>query len=227
MKLRCVSITGADDAVDVAVLNDIAAVYPFVEWAVLLLPEAAGTPRVPSYDWIRAFKDNYRGRHKAMHLCGEALLGFIAGRADILDLMDGFARIQLNLEFGDVEGRYDPAALLARIAAHPEFTFIVQYTEKRRPLLPHLEGIAHHAILFDESAGRGVAPADWPAPLAGHFCGYAGGINPDNVEDHLQKIKAAGAAETWIDMESGVRTADCLDAVKVRAVLARAAPWTA
>lgn len=226
MKLRYVTITGADDAVDVADLNAVAADYPFVEWALLLLPEGAGGRRAPSYEWITGFKALYQGAHKALHLCGSALLGFIEGRAEILDLMRGFKRIQLNLEFGAVEGRYDPQHLLARMAAHPEFEFIIQYTEKRAGLLPSLAAIAHHAILFDASAGRGVAPVSWPASLPGHFCGYAGGINPDNIAAHLDLIARAGAEETWIDMESGVRSDDCFDLDKVREVLRITEPFT-
>lgn len=225
MKLRYVSITGADDAVDVADLNALARDYPFVEWALLLMPETFGQPRSPSASWIEDFKAKYQGTHKAAHMCGSALAGFAEGRADILALMRGFARVQLNLEFGPVEGTYDPQQLLARIRAHPECQFIIQYTERRAPLLPALAAIPNHAILFDASAGRGVAPDGWPAPLPGHFCGYAGGINPGNVAGHIDKIAAAGAGEAWIDMESGVRTDDRFDLGKVRAVLEIAKPF--
>lgn len=224
MRLRYVSMTGADDAVDVAALNDVAQEFPFVEWAILLMPETFGQARSPSAAWIEGFKAAHRGRHRAMHLCGSALLGFVEGRRDILDLMTGFYRIQLNLEFGDVEGRYDPQALLARMQVHQEFDFIIQYTDKRAGMLPALAELPNHAILFDASAGRGVAPADWPAPIEGHFCGYAGGINPGNVADHIKKIAAVGADDTWIDMESGVRTDDHFDLDKVRAVLNIAKP---
>lgn len=225
MKLKYVSITGADDGVAVADLNALAQEYPFVEWAILLLPEEAGSPRAPTFEWIRGFKAGYRGKHKAMHLCGGALAGFVEGRADILALMAGFDRIQLNLEFGPVEGTYDPARLLAQIAAHPQFQFIIQYTDKRKSMLPALAALPNHAILFDASAGRGVAPEGWPAPLQGHVCGYAGGINPANVARHIELIRAAGAGETWIDMESGVRTDNRFDLDKVREVLKIAAPF--
>ena len=114
---------------------------------------------------------------------------------------------------------------MAQIKAHPECQFIIQYTDRRAGLLPALAGLPNHAILFDASAGRGVAPEGWPAPLPGHFCGYAGGINPDNVAGHIDKIAAAGAQDTWIDMESGVRTDDRFDLDKVRRVLKIAEPF--
>ena len=228
MKLKYVSITGADDDVSVADLNRLSADYPFAEWAVLLMPERMGGIRFPSEAWIRNFTVFHSGRHKAMHLCGSGLIGFLKGEPEILDLMRGFGRIQLNLEFGDVEGQYRAEDLIARVKAHPEFQFIVQYTDKRRDLLPMLRALPNHALLFDGSAGRGVLPDRWPAPLAGHVCGYAGGINPDNVGETLEKIaQAAGNEETWIDMESGVRTQDRFDLEKVCRVLTQCAPFVA
>lgn len=227
MKLKYVSITGADDEVAVGDLDKIAAAHPYVEWAILLMPERMGQKRFPSADWIRNFADTYKGAHKAMHLCGGAFLGFIGNDPEILGLMWGFKRIQLNLEFGDVAGKYDPAKLFAQIRAHPEFEFVIQYTEKNRDLLPKLRDIPNHALLFDQSAGRGVAPDSWPAPIGGHFCGYAGGLNPDNINKNLMAIAhAAGTAATWIDMESGVRTDDRFDLDKVGKILVAAAPFT-
>lgn len=224
MKLKNVAITGADDAVKVEDLNDIAREYPFVEWALLYMPERAGKKRFPTEQWIRDFDARYRGHHKAMHLCGGAFLDFAAGK--IPDIIKGFKRIQLNLGFGNVEGKYDPQKLLKQIKAHPEHEFVIQYTDKRKNLLPALAKIPNHALLFDGSAGTGVLPGNWPAPLSGHFCGYAGGLKPENIKENIEKIAAAaGNYETWIDMESGVRTNDEFDLQKVRKVLDIAAPF--
>lgn len=226
-KLKYVSITGADDVVAIADLNAIGAEYPFVEWAVLWLPEQAGKSRCPSLAWIENFIATCEGAHKALHLCGSAFLGFSQNKPDVMRMMKGFNRIQLNLEFGNVEGKYDLAAMLSQIRAHPEFEFIIQYTDRRRDLLPLLKDIPHHAILFDQSAGRGIAPDSWPAPINGHFCGYAGGINPDNIAGNIEKIaKESGSAQIWVDMESGVRTNDRFDLAKVRRVLELSKPFT-
>ena len=226
MKLKYCSITGADDAVDPAALASIAKDYPFAEWAILWLPEQAGQPRCPSRTWIENFSRTYKGPHTALHLCGQGLLDFIAGTPEILALMRGFQRIQLNLEFGIMDGLYDPAALLARIKENQQWEFIIQYVESKAWLLPLLKDIPNHSLLFDASAGRGVSPDSWPAPVAGHFCGYAGGINPENVGKNLEMIAGvAGGQVTWIDMESGVRTNDHFDAAKVRRVLEISAPF--
>lgn len=226
MQLKYCSMTGADDEIEIDDLSALAAEYPFVEWAILLLPARAGTPRFPTAEWTMEFSRRYRGANTAMHLCDDGFLGFVAGRKDILDLMRGFKRIQLNLKFGDVEGKYDPAELVARVREAPQWDFILQYTRDKQGLLPLFHDVPNHAVLFDESAGRGISPDRWDAPLPGHFCGYAGGLNPENVAQHIDLISRVAADQTtWIDMESGIRTDDRFDLAKVRRVLEIAAPY--
>lgn len=225
MQLKYTSITGADDAVDPKELVKLSREFPMAEWAILLLPARAGTARFPSKDWIKKFSQEAKGLNTAMHLCDGALLGFIRGDKDILELMSGFKRIQLNLKFGDVEGKYDPANLVKRVKESPQFEFIIQYGKDKQGLLPLLKDVPNHAVLFDESAGRGISPDSWDAPLKGHFCGYAGGINPANVQANIDMIaKVAPGYTTWIDMETGVRTDDKFDMAKVRKVLEISAP---
>lgn len=227
MKLKYCSLTGADDDVNPEDLRQISREYPFAEWAILLMRTHAGQPRFPTADWIQRFAASMRDSHTAMHLCGEAFLAFMDQDPDVRQLMSGFQRIQLNLKFGDMAGKYDPATLVARVRENPSWQFIIQYTPDNRHLLPLFQDIPNHAILFDASAGRGVAPDSWDSPIPGHFCGYAGGLNPDNIEKHLESIsKAASGQIIWVDMESGVRTNDKFDLGKVRSVLASAAPYT-
>ncbi|HYD18003.1 MAG TPA: hypothetical protein VEF76_05965 [Patescibacteria group bacterium] len=227
MHLKFVSITGADDAINPQDLVELSREFPFAEWAVLLLPARAGTPRFPKYEWIRSLAALGRELNTAMHLCDEALLGFIRGDNDIQGLMSGYKRIQLNLKFGAVEGKYDPADLIARVRANSQFQFIIQYGRDKQSLLPLLADIPNHAVLYDDSAGRGITPESWDAPLPGHFCGYAGGLNPDNVAQQLKTIaQVAKDYVTWIDMETGVRTNDAFDLAKVRRVLEISQPYT-
>lgn len=227
MKLQYCSITGADDAVNIADLTQMAQEYPFVEWAILWLPALSGQPRCPSRAWIEKFSSSYQGQHTAMHLCGQGLLDFIAGDQNVLDLMTGFRRIQLNLIFGNLDGQYSESDLITQIKAHPQWEFVIQYTDDKKHLLPLLANIPNHTILFDTSAGRGISPDSWPAPIPGHVCGYAGGINPDNVARNLEMVaRVANDQTTWIDMESGVRTNDVFDLDKVRRVLEISKPYT-
>lgn len=226
MQLKYISITGADDAVDADELLGLSREFPAAEWALLLMPSRAGQARFPTLDWIRDFAQKAAGLNTAMHLCGDALLGFIDGAPGIFGAMEGFRRIQLNLKFGEVEGAYDPAALLRRVSENTQWQFIIQYAADKQGLLPLLKDIPNHAVLFDESAGRGVMPDSWDTPLPGHFCGYAGGLRPDNIAAQLDIIaRVAAGHETWIDMETGVRTDDVFDLAKVRKVLEIASPY--
>jgi phosphoribosylanthranilate isomerase len=73
--------------------------------------------------------------------------------------------------------------------------------------------------LFDVSFGTGAAAREWP-PLADSqpFCGYAGGLGPDNVHARLARAPVAPGVRYWIDMESGVRTEGQFDTAKCAAV---------
>lgn len=224
MQLQYVSITGADDAVDVADLSALAAEFPFVEWAIPFMPERAGRNRFPTAKWMDGFLAGYKGRHTAIHMCGNGLLGFIEGDGEILQRTQGFGRIQLNIRFANVGGLYDPRQLVERVRSMPDRQFILQYGSDTESLLGLFGDTPNLAVLFDESAGKGVNPGAWPVPLPGHRCGYAGGMNPDNVKQNIEMIaKAAPRYTTWIDMESGVRTDNALDLAKVRRVLETAA----
>ena len=90
-----------------------------------------------------------------------------------------------------------------------------------------LAGGGIHAVLFDGSAGEGIAPGEWPKPLAGHACGYAGGLNPDNMQKNLDAISRAtpDTYSTWVDQETGARTDNKFDLTKVERVLEITAPY--
>src|SRR5262245_10120922 len=52
-------------------------------------------------------------------------------------------------------------------------------------------------------AWEGVVPAHWPAPIEGVYCGYAGGLGPDTLQEPLEKIATkVGDRTIWIDMET-------------------------
>jgi hypothetical protein len=73
--------------------------------------------------------------------------------------------------------------------------------------------------LFDNSGGKGKLPENWPNSL-NTYCGYAGGLGPDNLESELVKInKVAGNNSIWINIETKVRTDNIFDLNKVEEVL--------
>lgn len=229
MKLELCAFTGADDAVNPADLAALSVEYPFAEWSILWEPEGQGTARTPKAEWIKRFSETCKDTHTCLHLCASALPDFVAGEAVLLDLMKSFKRIQFNFEYLDAGAKVDPAKLAARAKESPQWEFILQYGEKFAHYLTAFDGVPNHALLFDGSAGQGVNPDKWPAPLTGRKCGYAGGLNPANMEANLKAISSVvpqGYA-TWVDQESGARTDDVFDLAKVRKVLEIAAPYAA
>jgi phosphoribosylanthranilate isomerase len=82
------------------------------------------------------------------------------------------------------------------------------------------------APLFDLSGGAGVLPENWP--VANGYCGYAGGLSPENVQGQLELIEqVAGDGPIWIDVETHVRSEDdkIFDLDKVRAFIENVLPW--
>jgi hypothetical protein len=220
MQLKFCAFTGADDAVDPKDLAALTKEYPFAEWSILYLPGELGNPRSPTVEWIRKFSEICKDSHTCLHLCTDALPRFTAGDKEVLDLMKNFKRIQFNFEYLDAGRLVDASALAKRSKESPQWEFILQYGKKYKHYLPAFNDVPNHALLFDGSAGEGISPGEWPAPMAGHKCGYAGGINPDNVAKNLEMItRAAPGYATWIDMESGARTDNKFDLAKVRRVL--------
>jgi hypothetical protein len=52
MKIRYVTLTGADDDVDPQQLAEISQEYPFVEWGILFSQSKSGVERYSSIDWV-------------------------------------------------------------------------------------------------------------------------------------------------------------------------------
>ena len=78
----------------------------------------------------------------------------------------------------------------------------------------------------------GVLPDKWPEPN-GDYCGYAGGLSPDNLAEQLEKIdkaitnKDGGFYAIWIDAETHLRSPDNqrFDLDKVVKFLETSEPW--
>lgn len=227
MHLKFCAFTGADDAVDPNDLVKLSKEFPFVEWSILYSPNDEGKPRSPTAAWIRKFSEVCKDQHTCLHLCDTALSGFMAGDKTVLDIMKPFKRIQLNLEYMDAGRLLDSSALAARVKESGQWEFIVQYGKKYKHFLDAFKNVPNHAVLFDGSAGEGIAPGEWPKPLNGHYCGYAGGLNPDNLQKNLEAIARAVGPDyvTWVDQETGTRTDNQFDLAKARRNCEIAAPY--
>lgn len=216
--LTGVTITGADDAVDMLRLLALSEKFPFVEWGVLVSAKRQGTARYPSANW-RSGLQAHDGR-KALHVCGGWAKWTMDGRETALVAARalGCARVQVN-------GWVPSPGLVGLAVEFFDLEIVLQardengLAEAARHAAAIRNGGGRASVLWDPSGGTGVR-----GRLDVVADGYAGGISPDNVGEVLEELAASGR-RCWIDMESGVRTGDAFDLRKVRAVLEAAAPF--
>lgn len=204
------SLTGVDASTDLDALVRIAESHPGkVEFAVLYSHSRAGRdPRYQEREFAEEFGNMARssGFMAAVHLCGSAVADFVVGREDVVGLARCFGRIQLN--FSAATAPFTLDALDAAIKGHPGFV-ITQHNEANNEVASAIKAENHH-VLFDASLGKGIRTIEWPKPIPGKFCGFAGGIGPDNVGEVIQTLESKIGADQsyWIDMESRLRDAD-------------------
>jgi hypothetical protein len=183
--------------------------YP-IEWGLLVDADRDGhEPLFPGAMLREAIHSAGRLRWAA-HVCGSLARAIADGpEAPPLSLA-GFQRVQVNHGFAG-----STPAQVARCAAFGR-TQGVRAVLQCQGAFP-ADGRVDW--LYDTSFGRGARPSDWP-PLApeGAFCGFSGGIGPDNVREVLARIGAPSGIPYWIDMESAVRTAGAFDLAKCEAV---------
>jgi hypothetical protein len=175
MKIRLCTFTGADDAVDPVDLASLSRSYPFVEWAVSYDPSRAGQARYPSAAWVSGFLETCGSAHKAMHLSGAGLSEFVAGNTAVLEYVQNFQRVELNLDYEMDRTVENIFALIEQLKKFPAKEFILGLNHDTKHLLPRFADV-NLSVLFDSSGGTGKKPEIWPKPLKGYECGYAGGI---------------------------------------------------
>lgn len=207
-----ITLTGADDSTSLDDLWSLAAQYRFglVEWGVLYSVSNQGQGRYPSFGWIgrlaaRLEEPGARPPSFALHVCGgKAVADFLAGTGHVCEVAKHFGRVQLNFRHDS----YPLDQIERTIRRNLNKGVITQHNDANADLWELLAGHHNHAVLFDASGGRGIAPDQWPAPLDGVACGYAGGLGLDNLAAELPRIHDAAAGKPyWIDMESKLRNA--------------------
>lgn len=229
MFIKYVTLTGADDSIAPSDLIPLTEKYPFVEWGILFSQNKSGVERYPSLYWVDSLVDSVAATHKinlAAHLCGKWADDALKG--EITFLRDdryrrAFQRIQLNLGKDRL-----------KTAIGSEDLRRAKEVVKQQVMLGGNYGVvrpdpdyfirARVSPLFDASGGRGILTLNWPKPLEYSqcklFCGYAGGLGPDNIADELKRIEeVVGDGHIWIDMESRLRTGEKFDLEKCERVL--------
>lgn len=214
-KPRFITFTGVDESTSIAEMIRLHEQYP-IEWGVLFSKSRSSDTseaRYPGLGFITELVNNSAPMNFSAHLCGEYARSVVRDDRCEMDgvIRDRFWRAQINTAEGNINTQF-----LAEWGVRNHLTPILQCRESFPP---------DFAVgwLFDASGGRGVEPKAWPAPRSTWHAramtkGYAGGLNPDNVAQHVAVI---GERDTsyWIDMESGVRDEnDLFDLARCRAV---------
>lgn len=224
-----ITLTGADNSTPQDAFWALAKASTFgeenlsdIEWGILYSVSNQGTGRYPSFKWIERLAERIKvkpaGPSFALHVCGRAVGDFLYGRGHVTEVARAFNRIQINFRSQE----FSLAEIEACIRRNASKTIITQHNEANRRLWQHMAHLDNHAVLFDESGGRGKAPMNRGPHLELVSCGYAGGLGPDNLAAELRRIQmASGGLPYWVDMEGKLRNeqdqfdveraAQCLD----------------
>jgi len=201
-----ITFTGVDDSSLLPGMLSLSSHFP-IEWGVLIDAAQEGAPLFPSSKVRQAIQS--APLRLSAHICGGAASAIVEGRLPALDL-SGYARAQVNHgRAGSTPGDIRNSQLFG--ARHG-----IRVALQCQAAFPDDASVDW---LFDVSFGTGARPARWPALSSQRaFCGYSGGLGPDNVAETLAKLDIAPGAAYWIDMESGVRTQGRFDLAKCEAV---------
>lgn len=204
-----VTFTGAEDHTVISQLEELSDQYPTVEFAILYHPEREGIGKNPTKLWRNWFYES-KVRNKAIHLCGRTAVDrFIKQDEQLWEELEQVNRVQLNIVPAPTDriDRYINIGIQMIIHEEYGLEYVTQMNDWNKPFSDAFEVIDAHSYLFDGSLGTGVLPGQYQPPVPDKFCGYAGGLNPDNILSELQKINQVCDRPFWIDMETGVRTA--------------------
>jgi hypothetical protein len=236
MKLNRVTITGADNSIDPKELAVLSERFHWVEWGILFSPNKQGQSRYPSMDWVESLakvKEDSPQMALSGHLCGGWVQDIVAGnyafRRDFGGFFRHLDRIQMNMT--DTMFMALDLRAIQELVIHPAQIILqtkrfFQRADDIRAV--NASGGTQFSMLYDVSGGKGRLPGGWCTPAEDIYCGYAGGLSPDNVEAQLQKIETfVGQQPIWIDMESKVRLEvdDSFSLNKVTKVLETVSPW--
>jgi len=228
MIINKVTFTGIDNSVDMDRLKKISKEKPFIEWSILYSMAAQGkVDKYPSEKYITTFLQH--DIPIAVHLCGAIvsnllkdertpLIALIENNSVLNTAISHAKRVQLN--FNAKKLNLSKNRLLHTMEMFP--TTILQVNSNNMALVNEIKDLGTGAgvkvdYLFDASGGRGKEIDAIPLPITGEYCGYAGGLNPENLERVLEKMnfELPSDLKVWIDFETGVRTDEKFDLDKV------------
>jgi len=232
--IRVVTVTGADNSIRPEELVPIAKDYPFVEFGILLSKKQQGGKRFPSRDWLEELYILWRNEKLALsgHLCGEWVRNLCLGKPSFFEefgyIWQMFGRFQLNFHAEPhlVNDKKFSELIRQYLASKP---IIFQMDGRNEKIFFDLDGRwgIQTFPLFDQSGGIGLLPKEWPKQLPNQYCGYAGGLSPDNLQQEMERISKVAPGSIWIDAETLLRSENdqVFNLEKVRRFLEAAKPW--
>lgn len=215
-------------------LISVARDYPFVEFGILLSKKQQGNKRYPSRNWLEELYILWRqeGLVLSGHLCGrwvrDLCIGIPSFFEDFGYIWKMFGRFQLNFhaESHRVDDKKFSEILRKYLASKPIIFQMDGANEKIFYSLKSRQGIQAFP-LFDLSGGTGLLPKEWPKQQPNQYCGYAGGLSPDNLQREMKRISKVATGLIWIDAETLLRSENDMvfNLGKVRHFLEAAKPW--
>lgn len=202
-----------------------------LEFGVLYSPKRneKGDPRYPSINFIKSISHYFPSEETAIHLCGDSVEDFFNGDEKVLEICEGFGRIQLNFAMKD----YSESKLIDDILSatgRSNAAIIIQHNKSKENLIKKLNfeinELFYHAnnlhFLYDASGGFGREAKDFKPVFPDIYTGYAGGIGPHNAADIVRQIEAVNNPNDsfYIDMESQIRENNLFSIEKCRQVIA-------
>jgi phosphoribosylanthranilate isomerase len=145
----------------------------------------------------------------SMHLCGSWVRSVCAGDGLIFKdwisaYFDMFDRIQLN--FHQIPHRTNDDKFVAILKGIGLPIIYQMDNVNNRIFLQARKLNLDCSPLYDISGGRGILPKTWIKPTS-NYCGYAGGLSPDNLKENLDKLSdIVGDVPVWIDAETHLRS---------------------
>jgi hypothetical protein len=195
-----ITFTGVDQWTDTGRMLELQKLYP-IEWGILFSRKRQGVDnRYPEMSFVRKLLKIREWHRMAAHLCGDHALHVVDGHALAPELDE-----MLLYSFGRAQINGAPVHASQKISTWARCRSL-------RPVMQCADGWPVDTDvdwLYDKSAGRGRVPASWPAcPPTGRRIGFAGGLDLENVAQHVEAIAGSRVLTYWIDMESGVRDDD-------------------
>lgn len=221
------SITGADNLVPTQKLKEMVDQFPQLELAILYFPEKENQERNPGIEWRNDFFSIIPKENTAIHLCGqevfETILSNTFESSQLFSELKKTARIQININARKNIFSIEDIQKIYTILLKNDFELILQYHERSKEwILPYIQGkhLNNVNILLDASLGKGIAPEKFLLPIElqslGYPIGFAGGLNPDNINIIHKQVKLFNLPQYWLDLESGCRTHNEFDLQKAQ-----------